>query len=122
MNREFVDAVKKLIEAVTFEQHIDVSGESHFAQQVTIECLDAVLKSIRAAPELSSLHEWVDRQLAGDYDDPGSYQAARYLSDKDIQDAHVNLWRWENDDTWHRSRPQSGMESALRPREPGARL
>jgi hypothetical protein len=87
MNREFVDAVKKLIEAVTFEQHIDVSGESHFAQQVTIECLDAVLKSIRAAPELSSLHEWVDRQLAGDYDDPGSYQAARYLSDKDIQDA-----------------------------------
>jgi hypothetical protein len=55
-----------------------------------------ILKRIRATPEMSSLHAWADRQLAGDYDDPASYEAGRFLSDQDIHAARAHARELES--------------------------
>jgi len=64
MNQDFVDGVCKLVEAVLVEHCLPVGTEGHLNEEFTVECALAVLREIRAAPELSSRHGWVDRLLA----------------------------------------------------------
>jgi hypothetical protein len=87
MNEDLVTAVKRLVDSITFRDSIDISGSDAGSIVIMQECVDDILKRIRATPEMSSLHTWADRQLAGDYDDPASYEAGRFLSDRDIQAA-----------------------------------
>jgi hypothetical protein len=64
MKAEFVDAVTKLVDAVLYAECTPAGGEDGLAVEVTVNAVLGVLKEIRAAPELSSLHEWADRQLS----------------------------------------------------------
>jgi hypothetical protein len=87
MNEDLVTAIKRLVDSITFRDTIDVSGNDYASIEIIQECVGDILRSIRATPEMSSLHTWADRQLAGDYDDPASYEAGRFHSDQDIQAA-----------------------------------
>jgi hypothetical protein len=87
MNTEFIASVKRLVDSITFRDSIDVSGNDADSIVIMQECVDDILKRVRTTPEMSSLHTWADRHLAGDYDDPASYEAGRFLSDRNIQAA-----------------------------------
>ncbi len=87
MNSEFLHAIKRLIDSVTFRDSIDVSGSDADSIMLIQECVDDILARIRATPDMSELHAWAARQLAHDYDDPASYEAGRLQSDQNIQAA-----------------------------------
>jgi hypothetical protein len=63
MNPEFVDAVCKLVDAVLVEHCLPVGTEGHLNEEFTVNCALTVLREIRAAEELSSLHNWADNRL-----------------------------------------------------------
>jgi hypothetical protein len=61
----FLDAVRELVEAVLVEHCLPVCGdEACVNEEHTLDCALAVLKEIRMAPELSSLHSWTERRLS----------------------------------------------------------
>ena len=70
-NPEFVDAVRKLVDAVLIEHCLPVGTEGQLNEEHTVNCALNVLREIRAAQELSSLHRWAGTRLdahAGDED------------------------------------------------------
>ena len=70
MKPKLVDAVRQLVEAVLVEHCLPVAGdEGLWNEEHTIDCALAVLTEIRAAEELSSLHNWADVRLSAHADD-----------------------------------------------------
>jgi hypothetical protein len=64
MNQDLVKAIQQLVDSVFIEHCLPVDGdEAPMNEQQTVECAHAVLRKIRAAPELASLHKWADRLL-----------------------------------------------------------
>jgi hypothetical protein len=64
LDPDFINAVCELVAAVLVEHCLPVGTEGHLNEEHTVECALIVLRKIRAAPELSSLHSWADRLLA----------------------------------------------------------
>jgi hypothetical protein len=63
-HQTFVDAVCKLVDAVLVEHCFPIVGdEAIWNEEHTVDCVLAVLREIRAAQELSSLHKWADSRL-----------------------------------------------------------
>ena len=61
----FLDAIRKLVEAVLVEHCIPVTrDEGCVNEEHTLDCALAVLEEIGATPELSSLHGWTERRLS----------------------------------------------------------
>jgi hypothetical protein len=70
MNQKVIDAVRMLVEAVLVEHCLPVGGdEGVWNEEHTVDCALAVLREIRAAQELSSLHSWADKRLSAHADD-----------------------------------------------------
>jgi hypothetical protein len=61
---DLIDAVCKLVEALIRWHRESETDISDITIETTVFYVDAILRAIRAAPELSSLHGWADRQLA----------------------------------------------------------
>jgi hypothetical protein len=69
MSLKLVDAVHALVEAVLVEHCHDVDVDTAVWNEArTVDCALAVLKEVRAAQGLSSLHGWADTQLAAHAD------------------------------------------------------
>jgi hypothetical protein len=62
-NRELVDAVRKLVDAVIYAECTIAGSDDGNAVIVTVDAAIAVLREIRAAEELSWLHKWADSGL-----------------------------------------------------------
>jgi hypothetical protein len=69
MNPDVLAAVRELVDAVLAEHCFPVSTEGMWNEEHTVDCVLAVLREIRAAPELSSLHPWADKRLSTHADD-----------------------------------------------------
>jgi len=70
MNPKLVGAVRELVEAVLVEHCLPVAGDEGLWNEAhTVDCVLAVLREIRAAQELSSLHSWADDRLSAHVDD-----------------------------------------------------
>jgi hypothetical protein len=70
MNPKLVGAVRELVDAVLVEHCLPVAGnEGLWNEAHTVDCVLAVLREIRAAQELSSLHSWADDRLSAHTDD-----------------------------------------------------
>jgi hypothetical protein len=61
MDKDLIEAVKQLVDAVGTEHCIPIEGdEALMNEQRTVERARAVLRKVRAMPELSSLHSWAE--------------------------------------------------------------
>ena len=84
MNRDFVDATRELVEAVIIAQCLPNNGDC-IEEMRTVHCAIAVLKIIRASPELASLHKWADRILAEHGDQ---------MPMNEVEDTEAELRQW----------------------------
>jgi len=64
VNHEFVDAVCELVDAVLAEHCTPVCTEGRLDEQLTVSCVLDVLREIRTAEELSSLHGWANARVS----------------------------------------------------------
>jgi hypothetical protein len=85
-NTAFVDAVCALVDAVLVEHCLPTGpgGEGLCNEAHTIDCVLAVLREIRAAQELSSLHGWADVRLSAHADDAYKLDGSEFDVGKEL--------------------------------------
>jgi hypothetical protein len=77
-------AVCKLVDAVLIEHCIAVD-QHLWHEEHTVDCVLAVLREIRAAEELTSLHNWADTRLSAHGDDAYKLDGTEFLGPRDVR-------------------------------------
>jgi len=64
MSKEFIEAVRALVEAVLTEHCLPADAfEAEMNMEYSINCALTVLRKISATAEFSSLHAWANKRL-----------------------------------------------------------